>query len=228
MKKHPGQPPSRRRANHPRGDGSTADGPANGPHARPRRTITCIGHEWVVYSTAVLDGWLMLQCVECGAMGTIDDPSAQEWGEAYHAPNRPYRWQEESRVHVRGTGPPCVIRTTGGPRCDCQANLISADVGAYERLPVDFVGRPETMTSEERNELVEFAGFVSDKDLCSRYFPLFVLTFELKTGSNHSPAVHAIAERIEAIHEGGLHCSPTVVAAILMWAARVGDAVEPL
>ena len=32
-------------------------------------------HEWVVYSLALAEGWLMLQCVECGLKGTVEDPS---------------------------------------------------------------------------------------------------------------------------------------------------------
>src|SRR3954447_16654748 len=35
-----------------------------------RRAKLCVeAHEWVVYSTAMQEGWLMVQCVECGAMG---------------------------------------------------------------------------------------------------------------------------------------------------------------
>src|SRR4051812_49320137 len=45
-----------------------------------RTPALCIhDHEWVVYSTALQEGWLMIQCVRCWAMGTIDDPSAEEW-----------------------------------------------------------------------------------------------------------------------------------------------------
>src|SRR5262245_19854259 len=55
-------------------------------------------HEWAVFSTALGEGWLMLQCVNCGHHATIEDPSHEEWSEAYHAPSRPYRWCCESRV----------------------------------------------------------------------------------------------------------------------------------
>lgn len=67
-------------------------------------------HEWVVFSTALKDVCLMVQCVECGAMGTVDDPDEQEWSEAFHAPSNPYGWDDESRVTVRGTGPLYVQR----------------------------------------------------------------------------------------------------------------------
>ncbi len=64
------------------------------------------GHEWVVFSTAINDGCLMLQCVMCGAHGSVDDPSADEWSEAFCAPSNPYRWMENHRVNVRGVLPP--------------------------------------------------------------------------------------------------------------------------
>jgi hypothetical protein len=63
------------------------------------------GHEWVVFSTALKDVCLMVQCVNCGAMGTVDDSDEQEWCEAFDAPSEPYRWDEDSRVTVRGSGP---------------------------------------------------------------------------------------------------------------------------
>src|SRR5208337_4129611 len=52
------------------------------PEQRRTAVLCANDHEWVVYSTALLEGWLMLQCVECGAMGTIDDPSPEEWSGA--------------------------------------------------------------------------------------------------------------------------------------------------
>jgi hypothetical protein len=43
----------------------------------------------------------MLQCVECLAFGTIDEPSPEEFGSAFFAPSYPYRWEDNSRVHER-------------------------------------------------------------------------------------------------------------------------------
>jgi hypothetical protein len=37
--------------------------------------MTCKNHEWVVFSTVLEQGWLMLQCVNCGLHATVDDPS---------------------------------------------------------------------------------------------------------------------------------------------------------
>jgi hypothetical protein len=58
-------------------------------------------HNWVVFSTALEEGWLMVQCLTCAAGGTVDDPSAAEWRAAFHAPSRPYRWTYPARVTLR-------------------------------------------------------------------------------------------------------------------------------
>lgn len=59
-------------------------------------------HEWVVFSTAIQDVCLLVECVRCGAFGTVDDPSKEEWGEAFHASDNPYGWDDKKRVTVRG------------------------------------------------------------------------------------------------------------------------------
>jgi len=59
-------------------------------------------HEWVVFSTALDDVCLLLECVKCGALGTVDDPTADEWDEAFHASENPYGWGDWGRVTVRG------------------------------------------------------------------------------------------------------------------------------
>jgi hypothetical protein len=76
--------------------------PAHQPHE----------HEWVVFSTALATVSLMVQCVGCGAWGTVDDPSEEEWSAAFHAPSRPYRWGEGSRVRERGYGPLYVTKAS--------------------------------------------------------------------------------------------------------------------
>lgn len=62
-------------------------------------------HEWAVFSTALGEGWLMLQCVGCGLHGTVDDPSGVEWRDAFHAPGRPYRWVDGGRVTLHPEQP---------------------------------------------------------------------------------------------------------------------------
>jgi hypothetical protein len=55
-------------------------------------------HEWVVFSTALTEVWLMVQCVNCGLHGTVDDPTKEEWNRAFDAPDHPYRWDDAARV----------------------------------------------------------------------------------------------------------------------------------
>ena len=100
-------------------------------------------HEWVVYSTAILGRCLLLQCVECGALATVDDPTTREWSEAFRAPSRPYRWADEARVHVQ-CQPPCpffVIRVEeGGPSCPCPPRPGAQGRREYERFPGEILG----------------------------------------------------------------------------------------
>jgi hypothetical protein len=59
-------------------------------------------HEWVVFSTDLTNVFLMLECVECGAFATVNDPTEAEWRRAFHAPSRPYGWDDKQRVVIRG------------------------------------------------------------------------------------------------------------------------------
>jgi hypothetical protein len=40
----------------------------------------------------------MLQCTKCGLHGTVDDPTLEEWSQAFDAPATPYPWTDESRI----------------------------------------------------------------------------------------------------------------------------------
>jgi len=83
--------------------------------SRTRRVCQPSKHEWVVFSTALAEVWIMVQCVECGAHGTVDDPTKDEWAEAFHAPSQPYLWDDNSRVTLRHLGGPCYVeRNTDG------------------------------------------------------------------------------------------------------------------
>lgn len=73
-------------------------------------------HEWVAFSTALAEGWIMVQCVECGAHGTVDDPTRKEWSEAFHAPSNPYRWEDNSRVTIRHLTGPCYVERKASNR----------------------------------------------------------------------------------------------------------------
>jgi hypothetical protein len=61
-------------------------------------TATTCRHQWVVFSTAFKEVWLMLQCTKCGLHGTVDDPTLEEWETAYDAPSHPYPWTDEARI----------------------------------------------------------------------------------------------------------------------------------
>lgn len=170
-------------------------------------------HEWVVFSTFVEDGSLFVQCVDCGAAGTVDDPSRKEWKRAFHAPSRPYRWHDETRINQRGTRSLHVIRTIPCQQCECPSRR-RADA-QYERFPAEIVTPEVALTAQEKAELQELADFVRESDLCSYWFPFFVRSYERDTGHCYSPAVHTITDRIERIDQMTLHCSPAVVARAL-------------
>lgn len=60
-----------------------------------------VANEWVVISTALLEGALILVCAETGAYGIVREPTKAEWSEAFHAPSNPYRWRGgDDRVEV--------------------------------------------------------------------------------------------------------------------------------
>ena len=56
--------------------------------------------EWMVFSTAIKQGWLMLYCDKTGRTGSVRDPSPEEWAAAFYAPSAPYRWHDDKRVVV--------------------------------------------------------------------------------------------------------------------------------
>ena len=181
-------------------------------------------HEWVVYSTAMKERWLMLQCADCGTMATVDDPTKEEWSRAFHAPSKPYRWTDEARVHVRHE-PPCpiyVIRTEKGvPTCECPPKVSGDGEREYERFLAEFVRPDEPLTEEDVEELEEVAELVGKSDLCSRLFPLFIHSYQDHTGHEPTGAVKRIAASIEQIDRMGLHCAPQVVARVLRERIRV-------
>lgn len=66
-------------------------------------------HEWVVFGTAVTEVWIMVQCVECGAHGTVDVSTKEEWGAAFYADETPYQWEDNSRVTLRSLEGDCFV-----------------------------------------------------------------------------------------------------------------------
>jgi hypothetical protein len=53
-------------------------------------------HKWVVYSTALPNQLILVQCINCKTKGNVPDATTEEWRKAHHAPNHP--WEEPERV----------------------------------------------------------------------------------------------------------------------------------
>lgn len=175
------------------------------------------GHHWVVFSTAVGDGCLLVQCVDCGLHGTVDDPSKKEWRKAFHAPSRPYRWHDGSRVQVQDVPGrrPYVMRTVAGKKCECYSHRRIMEPRDYERVPAEIIRSDLPVTSADREELIELASFVKGTDLCSHFFPYFIQCYEQDTGAAFTRVIHRLAQKIENIDAKGLHFSAPVVARVL-------------
>jgi hypothetical protein len=194
------------------------------------RNIMCVielleyQHEWVVYSTALKEGWLMLQCVDCGMCGTVEDPSAEEWRAAFQAPSDPYRWRDDARVVWKEVCPARVIRFVEGIECECHAR---GSRRGYERIPGGIWEHTDVLSLEEKRELAGIAGLAETADLCSRIFPYFLRCSEEDTGARHTKATHAIASRIEQWDAKGMHFRPPLVAKILREYAAFSSALAP-
>lgn len=174
--------------------------------------LTCHDHEWAVFSTALLQRWLMVQCVHCGQHGTVDDPSPAEWSAAYRAPSAPYRWPDDARVTRRAVGP---LHVRSGP-------------AGYERLPREVVGRLAPLAPAEREELLALAEFVEQSnELDSGLFPLFITSFQQDTGAVAGPAVNRLAARIGQFDCRGLRLTPAQVAWVLRCHATESPPVSP-
>ena len=60
-------------------------------------------HEWIAFSAALASTKIMVECAVCHATGTISNPSAEEWKNAFFASNNPYAWTDNSRVEILKT-----------------------------------------------------------------------------------------------------------------------------
>lgn len=184
----------------------------------------CLKHEWVVFSTALEEGWLMLQCVECGLNATVDDPSMEEWAQAFHARSKPYRWHDENRVVTHEEKPPGQLYVQKKPasakKCDCYARLGVREPGEYERVWIELTRPKPQMTDEARQELLHLAELADGADdLCSTFFPLFVGSYYQATGIEPSYAVRWLVKQLEKL-PGPVHCSSSVVARLLREVAK--------
>ena len=59
-------------------------------------------HEWAVLCTgsdqATKAVYLVVQCVDCGAMGKVNDPTKEEWNNT--TGDEPYPWEDAWRVSI--------------------------------------------------------------------------------------------------------------------------------
>jgi hypothetical protein len=157
----------------------------------------------------------MLQCVECGLMGIVEDPSKQEWSEAFYAPSSPYRWLDESRVIQKGIALFRVIRFIDGPACPCPSKRNLPRNTGYQRIPGGIWEHTDVFSAEVKAELIKLADFVGGSELCSHLLPHFIRSCEADMGVRHPEAAHRIIKRIEQFDSKCLHCSPAVVAKII-------------
>lgn len=172
-------------------------------------------HEWAVFSTALTEGWLMLQCVRCYLHGTIDEPSSDEWSAAFYASSRPYRWIDSERVTIRGSGPICVIPKSPEAGCDCIREKFVREPEAYERV-ADGILKPQAgLGPIEREELASLAELAVKGGMCSYVLPKFAEGMSQDAGIELTAAVRCLVDRIDQWDRKGLHMSPGVIALIL-------------
>jgi len=175
-------------------------------------------HTWVVFSTALADGWLMLQCVDCGLHGTVEDPTSEEWKQAFHAPSRPYQWIDETRVVTHPEVPAWkryVVRSGVANKCECYTRSGVIEPHEFERFPNEATRPPINVTDADRSELFNLADIVMDGALCSFLFEVFLKNAAWDIGVVYGPAVKDVARRISSLDRKGMHCSPSVVARLL-------------
>ena len=139
----------------------------------------------------------MLNCTKCGAMGTVNEPSNEEWSEAFHAPSKPYNWTDNARVTLRQSGPVYVERAPGS--------------GRSGRIIV-----PETpLTLQERDELKVLEDVVIKAELDGGLFPLYIRHFENDTGAEPTGAVKRLAARIKELVGQRRKFTPAMMAIVI-------------
>ena len=58
-------------------------------------------HRWMVFSTALCSGELMLECSRCYAYATVKSADSSEWSEAYYASRRAYLYRGDGKLKLR-------------------------------------------------------------------------------------------------------------------------------
>jgi len=170
-------------------------------------------HEWVVFSTALQEGCIMVQCVQCGLHGTVVDPTREEWSAAFCAPSKPYRWPDYSRVTVMQNGPRCVARSESNP-------------AEYERIPREIMGKVLPVTAEERADLEALMEVAVEESVDGRMFPVLVRSVQENTGREPTGAVKRLAQRFQEWCEAGFPAPPETVASVLKWYVLEGGQIQ--
>ncbi len=173
--------------------------PANDQHQPPSTDRLCDegDHQWIVFSIALAEGWLMLNCTTCGAMGTVDEPTKAEINQAYRAPSRPYEWSDNPRVRIRHTGPGYVAQSPGSGK------------------PGRIVVSNTPLTPEERSELEVLERVVIKGNLDGHLFPLYIRSFQQHTGVEPTGAVKRLATQVEALVRKRRGFTPAMMAIVI-------------
>src|SRR5262249_52768135 len=113
-----------------------------------------------------------------GLHATVNDPSKEEWSEAFQAPSKPYRWHDEARVGIYQEHPTdrryVQKKPPSAKKCACYAKLGVREPGDYERVWIEATTPKPEVTAEARKELLQLAAMADGADdLCSTLFPLF-------------------------------------------------------
>jgi hypothetical protein len=183
--------------------------------------MTCNNHEWVVFSTAIAERWLMVQCLDCGLHGTVNDPTKKEWTEAFGAPTQPYRWHDQTRVVIHEEHPKSVRYAQGKApypkKCVCDLKKLGvAEPGAYERFWIEATTPKPFVTPEARVEFLCWATLVEGTHvLCSRLFPELVESVHQYTSLKAPDAVRRFTKQLKTLGMKGIHFSSSEVASLL-------------
>jgi hypothetical protein len=182
-------------------------------------------HEWVVFSTAYTDGFILVQCVGCGRHGLIDNPPLADWRLACEAHSCPHPWCEEELVEIDSEAPDgllYVMRASRGPRCDCYARLGVRMPEDYERVPAEILRSAEALTDEGRAVLEALAEIVVADNVCTQVLVRYLRDRQEQSGREVPEAVWRIARQIELASQQGMHCSASVVAHVFRECTRRG------
>lgn len=139
----------------------------------------------------------MLNCVVCGAMGTVNEPSREEWGDAYRAPLEPYGWEDNGRVTLQQSGPTYVAGWSAN--------------GPSKKICVP----KSPLSAEERYELTVLEDVVIKGKLNGNLFPFYLRSVQEDTGIEPTGAVKQLAAQIEALVDQGRMFTPAMMAIVI-------------